>query len=63
SRSQHKTSGKSAHAEESTHTVNDSGVQQNQEFNTGNNDEQPNDEAAPKGDWFKKPERPLTPDH
>ncbi|GJY96733.1 hypothetical protein Tco_0513643 [Tanacetum coccineum] len=28
----------------------------------GNNDEQPNDEAASKVDQFKKPEQPLTPD-
>ncbi|GJR77610.1 hypothetical protein Tco_0089975, partial [Tanacetum coccineum] len=62
SRSHHKSSGKSAHAEEPSHTVDDSGVQKNQEFDTGNNDEQPDDETAPKNDWFKKPERPLTPD-
>ncbi|GKD43219.1 hypothetical protein Tco_1267864 [Tanacetum coccineum] len=62
SRSQHKSSGKSAHAEEPSHTVGDSGVQQNQEFDTGNNDEQPDDEAASKVDWFKKPEQPPTPD-
>nr|GFD34945.1 hypothetical protein [Tanacetum cinerariifolium] len=37
-------------------------VQQNQEFNTGNNDEQPDDEATSKVDWFKKPEQPLTSD-
>ncbi|GKC21083.1 hypothetical protein Tco_1023233 [Tanacetum coccineum] len=60
--SHYKSSGKSAHAEEPSHTVDDSGVRQNQEFNTGNNDEQLDDEPAPKGDWFKKPERPLTPD-
>ncbi|GJV53483.1 hypothetical protein Tco_1449224 [Tanacetum coccineum] len=62
SRSHHKSSGKSAHAEEPIHTVEDSRVRQNQEFDTGNNDEQPDDETAPKGDWFKKPERPPTPD-
>ncbi|GKA85046.1 hypothetical protein Tco_0806700 [Tanacetum coccineum] len=28
----------------------------------GNTDDQPNVEAAPKHDWFKKPERPLNPD-
>ncbi|GKF52910.1 hypothetical protein Tco_0159820, partial [Tanacetum coccineum] len=50
SRSQHKSSGKSAHAEEPIHTVDDSGVQQNQEFDTGNNDEQPDDEPASKVD-------------
>ncbi|GJT82873.1 hypothetical protein Tco_1057215 [Tanacetum coccineum] len=62
SRSHHKSSGKFAHVEELSHTVDDSGVQKNQEFDKGNNDEKPNDEAAPKNDWFKKPERPPTPD-
>nr|GEU70129.1 hypothetical protein [Tanacetum cinerariifolium] len=62
SRSQHKSSGKPGHKEEQSHTVGDLGVQQNQEFNTGNNDEQPDDEAASKVDWFKKPEQPPTPD-
>nr|GEZ66724.1 hypothetical protein [Tanacetum cinerariifolium] len=61
-RSQHKSSGKSAHAEEPSHTVNDSKVQQNQEFDMGNNNEQLDDKDVPKFDWFKKPERPLTPD-
>ncbi|GJT69228.1 hypothetical protein Tco_1028514 [Tanacetum coccineum] len=61
-RSQHKSSGKSAHTEEPSHIVGDSRVQQNQEFDMGNNDEQPNDEAASKVDWFKKPEQPTTPD-
>ncbi|GJY12058.1 hypothetical protein Tco_0381367 [Tanacetum coccineum] len=28
----------------------------------GNNDEQPNDEAISKSEWYKKPEQPLTPD-
>ncbi|GJS03879.1 hypothetical protein Tco_0320387 [Tanacetum coccineum] len=45
-----------------SHTVDDSGVQQDQEFDTGNNDEQPADQEVTKDDWFKKPERPLTPD-
>nr|GFA00289.1 hypothetical protein [Tanacetum cinerariifolium] len=31
-------------------------------FDTGNNDEQPDDEATSKVDWFKKSEQPLTPD-
>ncbi|GKE05163.1 hypothetical protein Tco_1397181 [Tanacetum coccineum] len=52
----------SANVEEPSHTVGDSGVQQNQEFDTGNNDEQPDNKAASKVDWFKKPERPPTPD-
>ncbi|GJU71100.1 hypothetical protein Tco_1262505 [Tanacetum coccineum] len=52
----------SAHAEEPSHTVDDSGVQQDQEFDTVNNDEQPTDKEVTKDDWFKKPERPPTPD-
>ncbi|GJU06333.1 hypothetical protein Tco_1122763 [Tanacetum coccineum] len=42
--------------------IDESRVQKNQEFDTGNNDEKPKDGAAPKNDWFKKPKRPLTPD-
>ncbi|GJU27210.1 hypothetical protein Tco_1165831 [Tanacetum coccineum] len=45
-----------------SHTVDDSGVQQDQEFDTGNNDEQPANKEVTKDDWFKKPERPPTPD-
>ncbi|GJX93143.1 hypothetical protein Tco_0347729 [Tanacetum coccineum] len=48
SQSQHKSSGKSAHAEEPSHTVDDSGVQHNQEFDMGHTDDQPNIEATPK---------------
>ncbi|GJT11032.1 hypothetical protein Tco_0858074 [Tanacetum coccineum] len=48
--------------EEPSHTINDSGVQQDQEFDMGNNDEQPADKEVSKADWFKKPERPPTPD-
>ncbi|GJV16502.1 hypothetical protein Tco_1361825 [Tanacetum coccineum] len=48
SHSYHNSSGKSTHAEEPSHTVDDSGVQKNQEFDMGNTDEQPDDEAAPK---------------
>ncbi|GKA84020.1 hypothetical protein Tco_0805615 [Tanacetum coccineum] len=62
SHTQHKSSGTSAHAEGPSHTVDVSGVQRNQEFNTGNNDEQPDVEDAPENEWFKKPESPLTPD-
>nr|GEW25123.1 hypothetical protein [Tanacetum cinerariifolium] len=62
SRSHHKSSSKSVYAEEPSHTVNDSIVQKNQEFDMSNNDEQPEDEVSPKNDWFKKPERPPTTD-
>ncbi|GJT46343.1 hypothetical protein Tco_0955058 [Tanacetum coccineum] len=50
SRSQHKSSGKSTHAEEQSHTVDDLGVCQNQKFDMGNNDEQPDDETVSKSD-------------
>ncbi|GJT99067.1 retrovirus-related pol polyprotein from transposon TNT 1-94 [Tanacetum coccineum] len=50
------------HAEEPSHTVEDSRVQQNQEFDTGYTNEQPADKEASKSDWFKKLERPPTPD-
>ncbi|GJV50229.1 hypothetical protein Tco_1440441 [Tanacetum coccineum] len=43
-------------SKEADHTVDDSRVQKNQEFTMSNNDEQLEDEAAPKNDWFKKPE-------
>ncbi|GKA25988.1 hypothetical protein Tco_0712097, partial [Tanacetum coccineum] len=39
----------------------DTCVQQDQEFDTGNNDEQPADKVVSKDDWFKKPKRPPTP--
>nr|GEZ79450.1 hypothetical protein [Tanacetum cinerariifolium] len=55
-------SGKSAHGEEPSHIVHESGVQQDQEFDTGNNDEQPTDKEDSKADWLKKFKRPPTPD-
>nr|GEV45576.1 hypothetical protein [Tanacetum cinerariifolium] len=50
SRSHHKSSGKSAHAEEPSHIVDDWKVRQNQEFDTRNDVEQPDDEEAPRRD-------------
>nr|GEY96831.1 hypothetical protein [Tanacetum cinerariifolium] len=47
--------------EEPSHTVEDSGMQQDQEFITRDNDEQPADKEVTKADWFKKPERPPAP--
>ncbi|GJY20391.1 hypothetical protein Tco_0392957 [Tanacetum coccineum] len=41
-------------------TVDDLGAQQDQEFNTGINDEQPADKEVSNDDWFKKPKRPPT---
>nr|GEX34245.1 hypothetical protein [Tanacetum cinerariifolium] len=46
SQSQHKSSGKSAHAEEPSHTIEDSSMQQDQEFVMGDNDEQPADKEV-----------------
>nr|GEU71696.1 hypothetical protein [Tanacetum cinerariifolium] len=60
SQSQHKSFGKSAHVEEPSHTVEDLGMQQNQEFVTGDNDKQPADKEVTKADWFKNPEQPPT---
>nr|GEU58382.1 DNA-directed DNA polymerase [Tanacetum cinerariifolium] len=57
SSSHHKSFGNSTHTEEPSHTVDDSGVQNNQDFDTGNNDDQPEDEAAPKNEWFMKHEQ------
>ncbi|GJZ90176.1 hypothetical protein Tco_0662103, partial [Tanacetum coccineum] len=59
--SHHKSFGKSGHVEDPSHTVEDLGMQQDQEFITGYNDEQPADKEVTKADWFKKPERPPTP--
>ncbi|GJR40258.1 hypothetical protein Tco_1215942 [Tanacetum coccineum] len=52
--------GESAHTKEPIHTVEDSGMQQDQEFVMVNNEEQPDDKEDTKADWFKKPERPPT---
>nr|GEU73969.1 hypothetical protein [Tanacetum cinerariifolium] len=60
SQSQHKSSRKSAHVEEPSHNVKDLGMQQDQEFITGDNDEQLADKEVTKPDWFKKPKRPPT---
>ncbi|GJZ64271.1 hypothetical protein Tco_0620692 [Tanacetum coccineum] len=38
------------------------GLQQDQEFVTGNNDDQLADKEVTKANWFKKPKRPPTPD-
>nr|GEX68928.1 hypothetical protein [Tanacetum cinerariifolium] len=53
--SHHKSSRKSAYVEEPSHIVDDFGVQKNQESDICNNDEQPNDEAAPKNDCSRNP--------
>nr|GEU52287.1 hypothetical protein [Tanacetum cinerariifolium] len=47
--------------EEPSHTVKDSGMEQDQEFVTGDDNEQPADNMVTKANWFKKLERPPTP--
>ncbi|GKE23819.1 hypothetical protein Tco_1435331, partial [Tanacetum coccineum] len=60
SHSQRKSSGKSAHAEEPSHTVKDSAVQHDQEFVTGDNDEQPADKEVTKISQVARAEEPHT---
>ncbi|GKB97232.1 hypothetical protein Tco_0983369, partial [Tanacetum coccineum] len=61
-KSQPKSSSKSAQAEESVFETADTEMPQNQGSDLGNTNDQPNVEAALKSGWFKKPERPPTPD-
>ncbi|GKC78413.1 hypothetical protein Tco_1129187 [Tanacetum coccineum] len=61
-KSQTKSFGKSAQAEESVFESTDTEMPQNQGGDLGNTNDQPNVEAASRDDWFKKPERPPTPD-
>nr|GEW57544.1 hypothetical protein [Tanacetum cinerariifolium] len=60
-KSQPKSSGKSVQAEESVFKTEDIEMPQNQESYLGNIDDQPNAKAASECDWFKKSERPSTP--
>ncbi|GKC00129.1 hypothetical protein Tco_0986265 [Tanacetum coccineum] len=60
-KSQLKSSGKSAQAEEPEFEVADSDMPQNQEGNLGNDDEEPMREVASKRDWFTKPKQPQEP--
>ncbi|GKE06663.1 hypothetical protein Tco_1398681 [Tanacetum coccineum] len=62
SKSQPKSIGKYAQTEETVFEAGDTQEPQNQGQDMGNIDDQPNVNAATKHDWFKKPERPLTPD-
>ncbi|GJU49807.1 hypothetical protein Tco_1219362 [Tanacetum coccineum] len=61
-KSQPKSSGKSGQAEESVFEVTNTEMPHNQGSDLGNTGKQPNVEVALKHDWFKKPERPPTPD-
>ncbi|GKE73403.1 hypothetical protein Tco_1535444 [Tanacetum coccineum] len=59
--SQPKSSGKSTQAEESEFEATNTEMQQNQGNESGHIDDQPDNEAAPKHDWFQKPDKPSTP--
>nr|GEX78836.1 hypothetical protein [Tanacetum cinerariifolium] len=58
---QPKSSGKSTQAEEPVFEAAYSEMQQDQGSEFAHMDDQPDDEAAPKHDWFKKPDKPPTP--
>ncbi|GKD53766.1 hypothetical protein Tco_1287153, partial [Tanacetum coccineum] len=60
SKSQSKSSGKSAQVEEPVFETADTKIPQDQGDNLGNTKDQPNVEEASKHDWFKKLERPQT---
>ncbi|GJV21494.1 hypothetical protein Tco_1370514 [Tanacetum coccineum] len=62
SKSQSKSYGKSDQAEEPVFNTVDPELPQDQEDDFGNTKDQPNVKEASKHDWFKKPERPPTPD-
>ncbi|GJU31115.1 hypothetical protein Tco_1174704 [Tanacetum coccineum] len=59
---QPKSSGKSTQAEEPVFEAADTKMQHDQGSEFSHTVDQPDVEAAPKNDWFKKPERPPTPD-
>ncbi|GKB79564.1 hypothetical protein Tco_0946459 [Tanacetum coccineum] len=63
SKSQSKSSSKSAQAEEPVFETADIEMSQDQRDDLGNTEDQPNVEEASKHDWFKKPERPSTPNY
>ncbi|GKA64531.1 hypothetical protein Tco_0764238 [Tanacetum coccineum] len=62
SKSHHMSAGQSALAEEPIHTEDDFEEPTHQEFETGVNDDQPEDEIHPHPDWFQKPTRLPSPD-
>ncbi|GJZ37332.1 hypothetical protein Tco_0583523 [Tanacetum coccineum] len=61
-KSQPKTSSKSVQAEDPVFETTDIEMPQDQGGDLGNTEDQPKVEEASKHDWFKKPERPPTPD-
>ncbi|GKD11389.1 hypothetical protein Tco_1191074 [Tanacetum coccineum] len=59
--SQPKSSGKSTQAKEPEFEAADIEMQQDHGNESGHIDDQPDNEAAPKHDWFQKPDKPPTP--
>ncbi|GKD81442.1 hypothetical protein Tco_1348281 [Tanacetum coccineum] len=59
---QPKSFGKSTQAEKQVFEAADTYMQEDQGSEFGHTDDQPDVEAAPKHDCFKKPDKPLTPD-
>ncbi|GKB18158.1 hypothetical protein Tco_0852081 [Tanacetum coccineum] len=62
SKSQHTSTGKSAHVEEPIHVDKDLEELARQEFDTRFSEDQPVDETTQHHDWFHKPTKPPTPD-
>ncbi|GJS18082.1 hypothetical protein Tco_0412554 [Tanacetum coccineum] len=62
SKPQPKSSGKSTQAEEPVFEAADTKMQQDQRSEFGHPVDKPDGEAALKSDWFKKPNKPSTPD-
>ncbi|GJR27892.1 hypothetical protein Tco_1104124 [Tanacetum coccineum] len=63
SKSQSKSSGKSTQVEEPVFETANTKMTQDQGDDMGNTKDQPNVKEASNYDWFKKPERPPTPNH
>ncbi|GJY49205.1 hypothetical protein Tco_0439161 [Tanacetum coccineum] len=61
SKSQHKSTGESAHAEEPMHTTKDLEEPAHQEFDIGATEDQSNEETSQHLDWFQKPAKLPTP--
>ncbi|GJZ52037.1 hypothetical protein Tco_0606552 [Tanacetum coccineum] len=62
SKSQHKSTGESAHIEEPMHTDKDLEESAHQEFDIGATEEQSDEETSQHPDWFQKPAKHPTPD-
>ncbi|GJR16498.1 hypothetical protein Tco_0799150 [Tanacetum coccineum] len=60
-KSQPKSSGKFVQSEEPVFEVADSDIPQDQEWNLGDNEDEPRNDTASRRDWFKKPTPPQEP--